>query len=118
MTVEETWELARKLYKSEGIKGSNFNEIFGCKMRKKDVFAMSPYKVKFLIDKFDEEKKIHVGDLVKQSDGTVGIILDIVYDNHYNIFSENGCIESVNSSDLTKIRHTKFIDELLKKLHE
>lgn len=34
---------------------------------------------------------------------------------YYYVFDENGCMKSVKEKYLTKIKHTEFIEELLKK---
>ena len=50
------------------------------------------------------EPKIDVGTVIQYNDGTVGIVLDIdVLNPKYIILNENGCVETLNETQISLI---------------
>lgn len=61
------------------------------------------------------QPKLEVGTVVQYNDGTIGIVLDLSeLDKEYTILDENGCVETVNESQVSLID----IDDGKVSLHE
>ena len=61
------------------------------------------------------EPKIDVGTVIQYHDGTIGIVLDIDVSSHkYAILDENGCVETVDETQISLIN----IDDERVSLHE
>ena len=87
MTVEEAWELARKiafLDKDGGFNSSYFGKVFSG-MNKGQVFELSPYEIK---------KRNQI----------------------FHLLSENGCVECMKRSLLRRITRTNYIEQLIDSL--
>ena len=108
--LTEAWEIARELCKT-GYK--ECTEMFGDENVEFVIKNFNPLKVKSIMDTYKEEKEketktISVGDKVRNSDGTLAVILDKeldlsdVDDNCWTVYTENGCVESWCEEDFTK----------------
>lgn len=121
MTVEETWELAKKLTfldKDNGFNSGYFNTVFKG-MNKNQVFELSPYEVQKRINTYEKENEICIGDIVVDKDDIKYIVLDECENNGiFYLLSENGCVERINSSLLRKRVRTNYIKQIIKHLQE
>ena len=108
--LSEAWEIARELCKT-GYK--ECTEMFGDENVEFVIKNFNPLKVKSIMDSYKEEKekeikKISVGDKVRNTDGTLAVILDNELDlsneddNCWTVYTENGCVESWCEEDFTK----------------
>ena len=121
MTVEETWELAKKLTfldKDNGFDSGYFNTVFKG-MNKSQVFELSPYEVQKRIDTYEKENEICISDIVVDKDGIKYIVLDEYENNVLKIFyllSENGCVERIKQSLIRKSVRTNYIKQIIERL--
>lgn len=121
MTVEEAWELTRKitfLDKDGGFDSSYFGKVFSG-MNKGQVFELSPYEIKERIEKYDKEHEILVGDIVADKEDIRYFVLDEDLHNGNQIFhllSENGCVECMKRSLLRRITRTNYVEQLIDSL--
>lgn len=61
------------------------------------------------------QSKLEVGTVVQYHDGTIGIVLDLSEsDKEYTVLNENGCVETVNETQISLIN----IDDGRVSLHE
>lgn len=52
------------------------------------------------------QPKLEVGTVVQYHDGTIGIVLDSCKsDKEYTILDENGCVETVNETQISSIKN-------------
>lgn len=117
MTSEETWELAKKLFIDKK-QWKEFKEIFQG-MDKEKVFELSISEVEKIVNSYKEKKKIHIGDIVVDSYYVRYLVLDEFENDDeesiFYLFSENGCVERVHESRLTKteINRNNCIKQIL-----
>lgn len=52
------------------------------------------------------QSKLEVGTVVQYHDGTIGIVLDLSEsDKEYTVLNENGCVETVNETQISSIKN-------------
>lgn len=52
------------------------------------------------------QHKLDVGTVIQYHDGTVGIVLDSCKsDNEYTVLNENGCVETLNETQISSIKN-------------
>lgn len=52
------------------------------------------------------QPKLEVGTVVQHHDGTIGIVLSLSKsDKEYTVLSENGCVETVNETQISSIKN-------------
>jgi hypothetical protein len=52
------------------------------------------------------QHKLDVGTVIQYNDGTIGIVLDSCKsDKEYTILDENGCVETVNKTQISSIKN-------------
>lgn len=59
------------------------------------------------------QPKLEVGTVVQYHDGTIGIVLDSCKsDKEYTILDENGCVETVNETQISSIKNdNELVDQ-------
>lgn len=78
MTAEEAWEIARKIVLLEdegGISAKDMVRMFGVKFPRDIVREYSVREVKTRIEAWEAEKDIKVGDVVKDCNGKIGVVI-------------------------------------------
>ena len=121
MTVEETWELAKKITfieKDGGFTSKEFNEIF-TKMNKGEVFDLSPYEVMKRVEDYEREHAFNVGDVLTDSEGLIYVVLDNdvkLGKELLGVYDENGCFQWMEKNYFKKIARTVRVDNLLEYL--
>lgn len=54
------------------------------------------------------QSKLEVGTVVQYHDGTIGIVLDLSKsDKEYTVLNENGCVETVNETQISSMKNDK-----------
>lgn len=58
------------------------------------------------------QHKLDVGTVIQHNDGIIGIVLDqCESDNEYTVLNENGCVETLNETQISSIKNdNKLVD--------
>lgn len=118
MTVEEAWELAKKITfieKDGGFTSKEFNGIFP-KMNKGDVFDLSPYEVMKRVKDYEKEHTFNVGDVLIDSEDLIYVVLDNDVKNGkelLGVYDENGCFQWMEKGSFKRIAMTGRVADLL-----
>ena len=78
MTAEEAWEIARKIVVSAsegGMTIEDYENIFGKIGCDEIIATMTPQQAKARIEAWEAEKEIKVGDVVKDCNGKIGVVI-------------------------------------------
>ena len=113
--MNDTWDIARELCKTGY---SECTEIFGDETVEHVIKNYMPLEVKEKIEYFKKRIEIKVGDKVQDcDDDTKAIVLDKEnlsdeYENNWIVYTENGCVETWNESDIKKINERVDLSRL------
>ena len=121
--VNDAWELAYKIMfidKIGGFTSKEFNEIFGG-LSRVEVMKLGYECAKEFIKEYEKKKLISIGDIVVSKDGSKYLVLgEEVVSNGTRVlhtFSENGHVEFIKSTLLSKIGNSNFVNTMLKSLN-
>lgn len=103
-------EAIEHLFNGEYIRRSKWRKDFYIK-REDDAVVDSDGEVFYSKDLIANDweiyqPKLEVGTVVQYHDGTIGIVLDSCKsDKEYTILDENGCVETVNETQISSIKN-------------
>ena len=103
-------EAIEHLFNGEYIRRSKWRKDFYIK-REDDAVVDSDGEVFYSKDLIANDweiyqPKLEVGTVVQYHDGTIGIVLDSCKsDKEYTILDKNGCVETVNETQISSIRN-------------
>lgn len=115
MTVEEAWEIAKKIFlypKDGGFNATELEEIFG---RTEHLWELPPQEVKAKIEAWEAEKKIKVGDVVKTKESTKAVVIE-TYRQYIDVWTESGYVEKWHKDKAIKTGKQINIQGLLEQI--
>lgn len=114
MTTEETWEIAKKilLYLIQGgYNSGELEEIFG---RTEHLWELTPHEAKAKIEAWEAEKEIKVGDVIKDCNGKIGVVISKGTSD--NVLFDDGSTWNYTDRTLKKTGRHIDIEGLLKQI--
>lgn len=101
--MQKAWEMGKIIYSPFEEGGMPIDEIkkrFGCSCSGV-IFKFTPQETKAIIEAWQEETKIKVGDVVKKDDIS-GVVLDLCSEDEFHVLTENGCVETWGFENVVK----------------
>ena len=117
MTAEEAWEIARKIVLLEdegGIPIKDMVHIFGTKFTREIIKEYSEHETKAKIKAWEAEKEIKVGDVVKDCNGKIGVVISKGTSD--NVLFDDGSTWNYTDRTLKKTGRHIDIEGLLKQI--
>ena len=117
MTAEEAWEIARKIVLLEdegGIPSKDMVHMFGVKFTREIIKEYSEHEAKARIEAWEAEKEIKVGDVVKDCNGKIGVVISKGISD--NVLFNDGSTWNYTDRTLEKTGRHIDIEGLLKQI--
>lgn len=123
LSAEKVWDLAKKLNfhsQAGGFTDNQIKDMFP-NLQRAEVFDLTLQELEYYANKYEESKKLKIGDIVSAKDFTKYIVLEIDEDVA-TLLSENGCVENYRMDDsnlnLVRLKQTNLVTELVSFLRE
>lgn len=112
MTAEEVWEIAKNLFANYS--NAELDEIFGKGWSFPKLMELTPQEAKAKIEAWEAEKEIKVGDVVKDCNGKIGVVISKGTSD--NVLFNDGSTWNYTDRTLEKTGRHIDIEGLLKQI--
>lgn len=112
MTAEEAWEIAKNLFANYS--KAELDEIFGNGWSFSKLMELTPHEAKAKIEAWEAEKEIKVGDVIKDCNGKIGVVISKGTSD--NVLFDDGSTWNYTDRTLKKTGRHIDIEGLLKQI--